>query len=70
MVGNEETNQVTHYAEKPESFVSDIISTGLFVCSPSFLDDLAASITQQVFDPRDVPRTPYVRDVRINFGDD
>jgi len=33
IVENKETHQVTHYVEKPETFVSALISCGIYVCS-------------------------------------
>ena len=32
---NESTNEVLHYAEKPETFVSDIINCGVYLFSSS-----------------------------------
>ena len=34
-------NEVLHYAEKPETFVSDIINCGVYVFSPAVFDLLA-----------------------------
>ena len=33
IVENKETHQVTHYVEKPETFVSALINCGIYVCS-------------------------------------
>jgi mannose-1-phosphate guanylyltransferase len=33
IVENRETHQVTHYVEKPETFVSPLINCGIYVCS-------------------------------------
>lgn len=42
------TREVLHYAEKPETFVSDIINCGIYVFSPSVYDliDKVATVTQ------------------------
>lgn len=35
-----EANEVLHYAEKPETFVSETISAGIYVFSPEVFDKL------------------------------
>ena len=34
LVADPQTHQVLHYAEKPESFISELISCGVFVLAP------------------------------------
>ena len=36
-----ENNEILHYAEKPETFVSDTISCGIYVFSPEIFDKLS-----------------------------
>jgi len=38
LVVDKESNEALHYAEKPETFVSDIINAGIYVLSPGFFD--------------------------------
>jgi len=38
LVEDPETHQLVHYAEKPETFVSDLINCGMYCFSPAFLD--------------------------------
>eukprot|EP00128_Syssomonas_multiformis_P017306 Colp12_sorted_trinity150504_noHs@16276 len=38
MVENPETHEILHYAEKPETFVSDIINCGVYLFSPSIFE--------------------------------
>jgi len=38
LVVDKSTNEALHYAEKPETFVSDIINAGIYVFSPSLFD--------------------------------
>lgn len=33
MVTNKATNEVTHYVEKPNSYVSTLINCGIYMCS-------------------------------------
>mmetsp|Transcript_22148 Transcript_22148/g.36686 ORF Transcript_22148/g.36686 Transcript_22148/m.36686 type:complete len:458 (+) Transcript_22148:1299-2672(+) len=40
MAKDPSTNECLHYAEKPETFVTDLINCGLYLCSPSFFDVL------------------------------
>jgi mannose-1-phosphate guanylyltransferase len=40
-----EANEILHYAEKPETFVSDIISCGIYVFSPEVFDKLGEAFT-------------------------
>eukprot|EP01094_Clydonella_sp_ATCC50884_P027187 TRINITY_DN7701_c0_g1_i1.p1 TRINITY_DN7701_c0_g1~~TRINITY_DN7701_c0_g1_i1.p1 ORF type:complete len:435 (+),score=124.59 TRINITY_DN7701_c0_g1_i1:74-1306(+) len=41
IVHDEETNEVLHYAEKPETFVSDVVNCGIYAFSPGLFDVLA-----------------------------
>ncbi|RDD39038.1 Mannose-1-phosphate guanyltransferase alpha-B [Trichoplax sp. H2] len=38
IVENEDTHEVLHYVEKPETFISDIINCGIYLFSPSIID--------------------------------
>lgn len=38
LIVDKETNEALHYAEKPETFVGDIINAGIYVFSPSMFD--------------------------------
>ena len=38
LVVDKDTNEALHYAEKPETFVSDIINAGIYILSPGFFD--------------------------------
>jgi mannose-1-phosphate guanylyltransferase len=39
------SGEVTHYAEKPETFVSDLINCGVYVFSPQIFDNIGAMIS-------------------------
>lgn len=41
IVHDEETNEVLHYAEKPETFVSDVVNCGIYAFSMGLFDVLA-----------------------------
>eukprot|EP01135_Chromosphaera_perkinsii_P009095 Nk52_evm1s1618 gene=Nk52_evmTU1s1618 len=41
IVENPQTSEVLHYAEKPETTVSNIINCGVYLFSPSIFDDIA-----------------------------
>ena len=41
MVISEETKEVTHYVEKPESYVSAVINCGVYVFHPLVFQSLA-----------------------------
>lgn len=41
LIIDEATNEVVHYAEKPETFVGDTINAGIYVFSPQFFDLIA-----------------------------
>lgn len=43
LVAND-AGMVLHYAEKPETFVSDLINCGVYLFSPTIFDQLAAAI--------------------------
>jgi len=49
------TSEVLHYSEKPESFVSEIINTGVYLVNPSFFDDLE-KCSQQSEEPLEIFR--------------
>jgi len=55
MVVNENTNEVTHYVEKPESFVSTLINCGVYVFHPSVFETLGDIYQTQVQMARDDP---------------
>ncbi|KAI8065658.1 nucleotide-diphospho-sugar transferase [Gongronella butleri] len=40
LVANPETNEVMHYVEKPETFISDLISCGVYLFDRSVMDEL------------------------------
>ncbi|EFA85389.1 mannose-1-phosphate guanylyltransferase [Heterostelium album PN500] len=41
LIRDENTAELIHYAEKPETFVSDMINCGVYCISPSFFDIMA-----------------------------
>ncbi|XP_075216156.1 GDP-mannose pyrophosphorylase A [Lycorma delicatula] len=41
------TNQITHYVEKPSTFVSTLVSCGVFVCSLEIFQTMAAVFNQK-----------------------
>ncbi|CAG9857755.1 unnamed protein product [Phyllotreta striolata] len=42
IVTNRETNEMTHYVEKPSSYVSTLINCGVYVCSPDIFHTIGA----------------------------
>lgn len=42
IVTNKETNEVTHYVEKPSSYVSTLINCGVYVFSPEIFQTIGA----------------------------
>ena len=40
MVKDEQTDEVLHYVEKPETFISDLINCGAYVFSPRIFDEI------------------------------
>ena len=47
VVENKETHQVTHYVEKPETFVSTLINCGVYVCSVEVFPIIAKIFKQR-----------------------
>ena len=47
IVQNKETHQVTHYVDKPETFVSTLISCGVYVCSIEIFSIIAKIFSQR-----------------------
>jgi mannose-1-phosphate guanylyltransferase len=45
LVVDPKTHELMHYAEKPETFISDMINTGVYVFSPTIFDHLRKGIT-------------------------
>lgn len=43
MVENKVTHELTHYVEKPETFVSSIINCGIYLFSPEIFKDIAVA---------------------------
>ncbi|GAM19292.1 hypothetical protein SAMD00019534_024670 [Acytostelium subglobosum LB1] len=41
LIRDESTNELLHYAEKPETFVSDCINCGVYCITPAFFDTMA-----------------------------
>ena len=50
MVEKEGTNEVTHYVEKPETFVSSLINCGLYAFSPAVLDFMGEVVQQHSYE--------------------
>jgi mannose-1-phosphate guanylyltransferase len=38
LIVDKATNEALHYAEKPETFVGDLINAGIYVFSPQMFD--------------------------------
>jgi mannose-1-phosphate guanylyltransferase len=49
MVVEQKTHELVHYAEKPETFVSDIINTGIYVFSPRIFGIMRNSKLEMFF---------------------
>jgi len=50
-------HRLLHYAEKPTTFVSDLINSGIYCFSPAIFSHIAAALTKLNHDPS-VTRTP------------
>ena len=48
IVQSDETNEVQHYVEKPETFVSDLISCGIYLFDRNIFDEMHESVTEKV----------------------
>ncbi|GJP80677.1 hypothetical protein CLOP_g10880 [Closterium sp. NIES-67] len=46
LVADSETKEILHYAEKPETFVSDRINCGVYVFRPAIMDMIKAAIAE------------------------
>lgn len=55
VVQNKDTQEVTHYVEKPETFVSSLINCGVYVFSMDIFQTLA-----QVFDNKQAAYYKYL----------
>jgi mannose-1-phosphate guanylyltransferase len=47
IVENKETHRVTHYVEKPETFVSTLINCGVYICSLDLFPIIAKIFEQR-----------------------
>eukprot|EP00475_Leptophrys_vorax_P008459 TRINITY_DN15490_c0_g3_i1.p1 TRINITY_DN15490_c0_g3~~TRINITY_DN15490_c0_g3_i1.p1 ORF type:complete len:392 (+),score=26.07 TRINITY_DN15490_c0_g3_i1:123-1298(+) len=47
LVADPETKEILHYAEKPETFVSDRINCGVYVFTPAIMDYIKAAIAER-----------------------
>ncbi|KAI9031249.1 nucleotide-diphospho-sugar transferase [Hyaloraphidium curvatum] len=47
LVADPQTNEVLHYVEKPETFISDIISCGVYIFDRSIFRDMAKAVAER-----------------------
>ncbi|PLW30728.1 hypothetical protein PCANC_20230 [Puccinia coronata f. sp. avenae] len=55
IVTNPETSQALHYVEKPESFLSNVINTGVYLFDKSIFDEIKAAMDLKVKQTADDP---------------
>ncbi|KJE98192.1 mannose-1-phosphate guanylyltransferase [Capsaspora owczarzaki ATCC 30864] len=78
VVENPETGEVLHYAEKPQTFVSDLISCGVFIFTPKLFDHINAlsgppaldldCVDDEEADPRNSHNVSLERDVLVQLS--
>lgn len=57
IVTNPDTAQALHYVEKPESFISDTINTGVYLFDKSIFDEIKMAMDLKVKKSSCVPRS-------------
>lgn len=65
LVANPSTDEVCHYVEKPESFVSDLISCGIYFFEDSIFDEIKKTKESFTNGTRYIEEAPYERNPDI-----
>ncbi|MBW0505859.1 hypothetical protein O181_045574 [Austropuccinia psidii MF-1] len=65
IVTNPESSQVLHYVEKPESFLSNIINTGVYLFDKSIFDEIKAAVDLKLKQNSDDPLRPHDDQLRL-----